>query len=258
MDTATANAEATKAQVAAAETAIARSEKSLEAARRRIAQAQALSVRVQDVLSKTRITAPMDGLVSRLQVREGEMVVMGIQNQPGTTLMTISDLSSINAEVKVAEADVVQVRVGQPARVTLEAIPGKDFQGKVVEVGSSALPVVGTGAAAREFKVVVKLEQPDSVLRPGLTSDAEVLVNEKPGAVTAPLQAVVLRSTPEGGEATGVFVVRAGRAAFVPVKTGIIGGLDIEVIGVDADTPVIVGPVQALRDLKDGDMVRTQ
>ena len=91
------------------------------------------------------------------------MVVIGLQNQPGTTLMTVSDLSQIDAEVKVAEADVLRIALGQPATVTLEAIPGKPFTGKVVEIGASALPVTA-GASAREFKVVVRLDNADAGL----------------------------------------------------------------------------------------------
>ena len=110
------------------------------------------------MLRKTDIVSPLDGVVTRLPVREGEMVVIGIQNMPGTTLMTISDLADVNAEVKVAEADVLRIRGGQPATVTLEAVPGQEFTGEVVEVGASALPTVGAGAAAREFKVKVRLK----------------------------------------------------------------------------------------------------
>jgi HlyD family secretion protein len=259
LDAAKAAAEATEAQRQTAESDIARSEKSVEAAQRRIALAEAQSVRVNDVLSKTQITAPIDGIVSRLQVRQGEMVVIGVQNQPGTTLMTISDLSSIDAEVQVAEADVVQIRTGHTARVTMEALPDRVFEGEVVEVGASALPSVGPGAAAREFKVVIRLNQPDALLRPGLTCDVEILVSERSGALTVPLQAVVLRNNPETGKETaGVFQVRDGRAQFTPVKTGIIGGLEIEVAGPIENAQIVSGPVQVLRDLKDGAAVRPQ
>jgi len=191
-------------------------------------------------------------VVSRLQVRLGEMVVVGIQNQPGTTLMTVSDLSAINAEIKVAEADVLRIAVGQPAGVTLEAIPGRRFSGRVVEVGASALPQTGAGSAAREFRVVVRLDRPDPGLRPGLTCDAEVLTAERRNVLSVPLQAVVIRPRKDGGEQTGVFAFRDGRARLTPVTTGIIGGLDIEVSGVEAGLPVVVGPFQVLRDLQDG------
>ena len=185
------------------------------------------------------------------------MVVIGIQNQPGTTLMTVSDLSEINAEVKVAEADVLRVTVGQPANVTLEALSGRQFTGRVVEVGASALPVSGTGAAAREFRVVVRLDRPDPGLRPGLTCDAEILTGERNNVLTVPLQAVVLRSAGGGtGDQTGVFVLQGSRARFTPVQSGIIGGLDIEVSGVAEGTEIIVGPFQVLRTLRDGTAAR--
>ena len=109
-----------------------------------------------DTLAKTAIVAPIGGVVTPLAAAAGEMVVVGIQNQPGTTLMTISDLSGINAEVRVAEADVFRLAVGQRALVTLEALPGRAFPGSVVEIGASALSAVGRGAAAREFKVAVR------------------------------------------------------------------------------------------------------
>lgn len=255
-DAAIASAEAAVAQVKAARASVARAEQTLAAAGRRVSQARAQATRAQDVLAKTNITAPMDGIVSRLQVRQGEMVVIGIQNQPGTTLMTISDLSAVNAEVKVAEADVLRLQIGQPATVTLDAVPEKPFSGTVVEIGASALPVQGTGAAAREFRVVVRLDQAEN-LRPGLTCDAEILAQERRDILTAPLQAVVLRAPAAGqAERPGVFVVRDGSAVFTPVTTGIIGGLAIEVSGVDEGTSIVTGPFQILRTLQDGDLVR--
>jgi HlyD family secretion protein len=256
-DTAQAQSDAASAQASAAAAGLGRARQLLAAAESRIAQARAGVVRASDILSKTEIAAPIDGVVSRLQVRLGEMVVIGIQNQPGTTLMTVSDLSGINAEIKVAEADVLRVSVGQAAEVTLEALPGRRFRGRVVEVGASALPQAGAGASAREFRVVVRLDQPDPGLRPGLTCDAEVLAAERQKVLTVPLQAVVLRPGRDGKEQSGVFTLRDGQARFVPVTTGIIGGLDIEVAGVEEKTPVVVGPFQVLRDLQDGTPVRT-
>jgi HlyD family secretion protein len=226
-----------------------------DAAGRREAQARAQLARATDLLRKTDILAPLDGVVTRLPVREGEMVVIGIQNMPGTTLMTISDLSGIDAEVKVAEADVLRVREGQPATVTLDAVPGREFAGQVTEVGASALPSTGSGAAAREFRVVVRLAHPDASLRPGLTCDAEILVGESKHALTVPLQAVVLRGT-RGGEQTGVFAVEDGRAVFVPVEAGMIGGLEIEVKGLAEGRSIVAGPWQTLRDLQDGAKIR--
>ena len=206
------------------------------------------------MLQKTSIVSPIAGVVTRLRVRNGEMVVVGVQNQPGTTLMTISDLGAIDTEVKVAEADVLNVAVGQKADVTLEALPGKKFTGKVVEIGASALPVTGT-AAAREFRVVVRLDAPDPGLRPGLTGDAEIVTSERTNVLTVPLQAVVLR-TMDGQQRTGIFTfAEDGFARFLSVTSGVIGGLSIEVTGIEDGTRVITGPYQVLRELKDGALV---
>ncbi|HSD66269.1 MAG TPA: efflux RND transporter periplasmic adaptor subunit, partial [Vicinamibacteria bacterium] len=159
-------------------------------------------------------------------------------------------------EVKVAEAEILNVRVGQPATVTLEALPGRDFAGAVVEVGASALPVVGTGAAAREFRVKVRLDDPQPGLRPGLTCDAEILVGEAKDALAVPLQAVVLRGEP-GKERSGVFAVEGRAARFVPVETGMIGGLEIEVRqGLEEGRELVAGPWQSLKDLQDGAAIR--
>ena len=158
LDTAQAAADTAAAQVRGAEAAISRLEQSKTAAERRVAQGRAEVSRTRDQLNKTDITAPIDGIITRLDVEQGEMVVIGVQNQPGTILMTVSDLSSINAEVKVAEADVLRLSMGNVATATLEALPGRKFPGKVVEIGASALPQIGTQAAAREFKVKVQLE----------------------------------------------------------------------------------------------------
>jgi HlyD family secretion protein len=247
--------ESGQAEVTAAEADLYRSERAVAAAARRTNQARAQMQGARDIFQKSEIRSPMNGVVSRLRVREGEMVVIGIQNQPGTTLMTISDLADMNAEIRVAEAEILRIRQGQPALVTLDAVADRRFQGRVVEIGTSALPVAGTGAAAREFRVVVALEEPNPDLRPGLTCDADILTNELTGVVTVPLQAVVIREI-RGAEKTGVFVFDGGFARFIPVNAGIIGGLDITVEGVGEGDPVIVGPFQVLRDLQDGDRVR--
>jgi HlyD family secretion protein len=257
-EAARAAADNARAQVAAARATVARVEHEVAAADRRVNQARAVQRGARDILSKTSIVSPIDGVVTRLHVREGEMVVVGIQNQPGTTLMTVSDLGAIDAELKVAEADVLRLAIGQTSTVTLESMPGRSFAGKVAEIGASALSVSGTGAAAREFKAVVRLEQPDPRLRPGLTCDAEIVTAERAGVITVPLQSVVLRrAAPGAPEQSGVFVVSDGRAKFVPVTAGVIGGLDIEVDGVAEGSPVISGPYQALRELEDGVLVET-
>ncbi len=251
LDQARVNRDAAAADLSAARAEVERSQSALDAAKERLQQSKAQLVGAADTLAKTEIRAPMSGIVSRLQVRLGEMVVIGIQNQPGTTLMTISDLSGVNAEVKVAEADILRINLGQRASVTLDAVPDRRFDGEVIEVGTSALAQVGAGAAAREFKVVIRLSDPDPGFRPGLTCDAQILTDEIERAVTVPLQSVVLR-TRDGEERTGVFVPESGTARFVPVKAGIIGGLDISVEGVSSGTEIITGPFQVLRDLEEG------
>jgi len=258
LDAAKAAADTANAQLNSSQALLRRMQQGREATDRRLAETRADAARVGDLLAKTEILAPIGGTVTRLPVQEGEMVVMGIQNQPGTTLMTISDLSSIDAEVKVAEADVLRVQLNQTARVTMEAIPGVSFTGRVVEIGASALPVVGTGAAAREFKVKVRLDSPGAQLRPGLTCDAEILTAERQGVLAVPLQSVVIRPGKDGQDQTGVFVPEGRTVRFRPVTTGLIGGLDIEVTGLTDGIPVVTGPFQALRELKDGQAVRIQ
>ncbi|MGE3273748.1 MAG: efflux RND transporter periplasmic adaptor subunit [Vicinamibacterales bacterium] len=255
-DQAAAAAETADAQVSAATAAAERARQAADAAARRVGQARAEAARARDQLDKTEITAPIDGIVTRLDVEEGEMVVIGVQNQPGTILMTVSDLSAVNAEVKVAEADVLRLRLDDPATVTLEALPGQRYDGRVVEIGASALPQTGAQAAAREFRVKVRIDGDTAALRPGLTCDAEILADEATNVLTVPLQSVVQRPGPDGAPVDGVFVVRDGAARFVPVTTGIIGGLRIAVEGVSEGDTVVSGSFQALRELTDGTAVR--
>jgi HlyD family secretion protein len=183
------------------------------------------------------------------------MVVIGIQNQPGTTLMTISDLTGINAEVKVAEADILSIRLGQSAKVLLDAVADNTFDGEVIEIGTSALPSAGAGAAAREFRVVIRLIEPSPGMRPGLTCDAEILTTELQDVIAVPLQSVVIRDV-EDEEQTGVFLLEGGVASFLKVKSGVIGGLEIVVEGLEEGSPVITGPFQVLKELQDGDPVQ--
>ena len=264
LDAAQSAADAADAQIASALATVNRADQSRDASERRVAQGRAEGTRARDTLSKTEITAPIDGVITRLEVEEGEMVVIGVQNQPGTILMTVSDLSAINAEVKVAEADVLRLRLDNAATVTLEAVPGQRYSGHVVEIGASALPQVGTQAAAREFRVRVRVDGNLGQLRPGLTCDTEILVAERKNALTVPLQAVVQRPNPKAGapgqpaDASGVFVVKDGVAMFAPVVTGILGGLSIEVDGVAEGTEIVSGPFQALREMKDRSRVRAK
>jgi HlyD family secretion protein len=237
-------AAAAQASVNSAVAALDRAQQGASAADRRVSQARAERVRARDQLSKTAVTAPIAGTVTRLDVEVGEMVVIGVQNQPGTILMTISDLSGINAEVKVAEADVMRLSTGLPATITLEGVPNQRFTGRVIEIGASALPQLGAQVAAREFRVRVRLDETVAQLKPGLTCDVDIVAAERTQVLTVPLQAVIERD----GK-TGVLQVTDGRARFVPVTTGIVGGLAIEVTGIAEGAEIIAGPIQALRAL---------
>src|SRR5581483_4275844 len=171
------------AGLAQAEARIVQARAQKESAERRIGQAKANLTRVADVLQKTAYQAPFDGVITNLPVREGETVVIGIQNSPGSTLMTLADMSVITAEVKVDETDIVNVAVGQPAEVTIDAIPKKVFHGTVTEIGNNAM-IRSTGLStaqtntgsqeAKDFKVVVTLNDPPENLRPGLSATAKI------------------------------------------------------------------------------------
>jgi HlyD family secretion protein len=245
----------------------------------RIDQARATFVGARDTLSKTTITAPIDGVVTKLGVEEGEVAVIGTMNNPGTVLMTISDLSVMEAVMEVDETDVPQVIVGQNAVLLVDAYRDRTFDGIVTEVGSS--PIVQTGATAGiDFEVKIRIENPPDGLKPGLSVTADIVTDTR-GAVTAvPLQALVLRDrqntepspaeepaegarklrattvAERGRDQEGVFVVDGGVARFTPIATGITGELDIETTsGVQEGQEIITGPFRVLRTLKDGDRI---
>jgi len=246
----------------------------------------------QDLLSKTIATAPFDGIVTNMPIREGETVVEGIQNAEGSTLMTLADMSVITAEVKVDETDIVNIKIGQPADVTVDAIPNKVFKGHVTLVGDQAL-LRSTGVAtsqsttgteeAKDFKVVVTLDNPSDELRPGLSSTAKITTAHKANVVSLPIQALTVHN-PEldkpgnaGGvqaasistssenkqpEEQGVYVVSKDkqgklRASFVKVETGITGATNIEVLsGLNEGDEIVIGPYKTLRALKSGSLVK--
>jgi len=256
-----------------------------------IAQNQANLTRVSDVLQKTTYDAPFDGVITNLPVREGETVVMGIQNSPGSTIMTIADMSVITSEVKVDETDIVNVRLGQPAEVTIDAIPHKIFHGTVSEIGDNAI-VRSTGVAtsqatstseeAKDFKVVITLTDPPTDLRPGLSSTARITTATRSNVLSIPIQALTVRTQEELApkdkdegkdsvhaasaatdaskqkeEIQGVFVIRNKKAEFVPADTGISGTTDIEIVkGLQEGEEVITGSYKILRSVKPGTSVK--
>ena len=259
-------------------------------------QSGAMLSRARDVLRKTTYTAPISGMVTYIAVRVGENVVPGIQNSPGSYLMTISDMSVVTAEVKVDETDIVNVKNGQLSEVTIDAIPGKTFAGWVTEVGTQAvlrtsgLATTQTTAStqeAKDFKVVVTLEHPPEGLRPGLSTTAKIKTAEKKDVLTIPIQALAVRtrkdleeaaklaknkgeegvtlaatkpasgSDPKKEEIQGVFVVRDKKAAFVKVETGITGVTNIEVLsGLKENDEIVIGSYKALRTLRPGAAIK--
>lgn len=279
--------ESAEAGLAQAQARVDQAKAQQDSAQKHISQNQANLARVSDVLQKTIYASPFDGVITNLPVREGETVVMGIQNAPGSTLMTIADMSVITAEVKVDETDIVNVRIGQLAEVTIDAIPRKIFHGTVSEIGDNAM-VRSTGVStsqststseeAKDFKVVVTVTDPPPDLRPGLSTTAKITTATRNNVVSIPIQALTVRTqadlAPKDGkgavqaaapvetakqkeEIQGVFVIRNKKAEFVPVETGISGTTDIEVIkGVHEGDEIITGSYKVLRTLKPGTNVK--
>ena len=292
-DSQKASAETAQAMFAQAQAQVAQAQAQKESADRHISQIRANLTRASDILNKTSYEAPFDGTVTNLPVREGETVVMGIQNAPGSTLMTLADMSVITAEVKVDETDIVNVKLGQPAEVSIDAIPKKIFKGTVTEIGNNAV-VRSTGVStsqqsiaseeAKDFKVVVTLQDPPANLRPGLSATAKVITATRNSALAVPIQALVVRShadlQPKGAdkgsvqaaspqadaskdkekekeEIQGVFVIRNKKAEFVSVQTGVAGTTDIEVVnGLREGDEVITGSYKVLRTLRPGTSIK--
>jgi HlyD family secretion protein len=278
------------ASVAQAKAQIAQYKAQKESSDRRIAQAGANLVRSRDVLQKTEYSAPFDGVITNLPVRQGETVVIGIQNAPGSTLMTLADMSVITAEVKVDETDIVNVKLGQSAEVTIDAMPKKVFHGTVSEIGDNAV-VRSTGVStsqsniasqeAKDFKVVVTLSDPPENLRPGLSTTAKITTATKKETLAIPIQALTIRQkgdlenkdkkdkssvqaaspqlTPAQAkeEVQGVFVIRDKKAEFIPVETGITGTTDIEVTkGLKEGDEIVTGSYKVLRTLRNGATIK--
>lgn len=219
-------------------------------------------------LTQVTITSPIDGVVTRLNIEEGETVVVGTMNNPGTVLMTIADFSILEAHVEVDETDVPSVRLGQPAAITIDALPDRKHRGVVTEIGNSPIQESDpAGVHATNFLVVVTLDGEVPGVRPGFTATADVTTATRTGAIAVPIQSTTIREagSPAAAAATeaveeeveGVFVVRGGRAVFVPVRTGIAGERYFEAIsGLDVGDLVVTGPFDVVRALEDGDAVR--
>ena len=272
---------------------------SADMSKSQVEQNQAALVRAKDAQNKTVYTSPYNGVVTSLPVHVGENVVPGVQNQTGSLLFQVSDLSVIDAEVLVDETDIASIRINQPACISIDALPNQTLKGEVTQIGQSALSST-TGETttastqetntsnqeAKQFKVVVRLENPPAILRPGLSATARIITAVSKDAVSIPIQAITLRSRrelqmrskdgqgkvmaadiqqpansgsmasgpdPGNDDVQGVFVVRSGRAVFVPVKTGIMGAMNVQVLeGLEPGQQIVTGSYSALRTLRSG------
>jgi HlyD family secretion protein len=282
-DSASASLREAAARQAQANAQRAQAAANLASSQRRVSQVKATVQRVSDVLEKHSSVAPLDGVVTNLPVRVGETVVPGIQNSSASLIMTIADMSLITAEVRVDETDIVNMQLDQPADVTVDAIPNKTFKGHVTEIGNTAI-LRSTGLAAsqsaissqeaKDFKVVIALENPSSEIRPGLSCSAKITTATRTSALTIPIQALTVRKrgdlepvSKKGVQAAtktdpaaekakkeelqGVFVVSSGKAVFRKVETGITGATDIEVLsGLKQGEEIITGSYKTIRTIR--------
>ncbi|HYR28098.1 MAG TPA: efflux RND transporter periplasmic adaptor subunit, partial [Thermoanaerobaculia bacterium] len=252
------------AELDRARTALASARAAVSGNEQRTDQARANLAAARDTLSKTTMVAPMAGIVTALPVEEGEVAVIGTMNNPGTILLTIADMSVVEAVMEVDETDIPSVKVGQAATVTIDAYPNKTFNGTVTEVGSSPIArgAMTNTAEAINFEVKIQIENPPPGVRPGFSASADIVTGTRSKSLAIPIQALVVREKPNvkpPQDEEGVYVHNAGTVKFVPVKTGLTGDTNIEITtGVNDNQQIVTGPFRALRDIKDGDKVREE
>jgi len=267
--------------------------KQIDTQRLRMNQEQASLESAKYTLSKVRIESPIDGIVTKRNIQEGETVVVGTMNNAGTVLLTIADMSVIEAQVEVDETDIPSVSIGQKAKITIDAMPGKTFSGHVTEIGNSPIASTTSSAATQATNFLVKVKVDDSIpdVRPGFTCTADITTATRNDVVSIPIQATTVREMvvdkngdivrdqkagsaarpkpanvtadlkpgQERKEIEGVFVVKDNKAVFTPVKTGIAGDKYFEALsGVNAGDQVIIGPFSSVRELKDGAPVKVE
>jgi HlyD family secretion protein len=235
-----------------------------------VRQAQALLQQARTDLEHTTIVSPIDGKAVELNAREGEVVVTGTMNNPGSVIAVIADLSEILVEAEVGETEVTGIKVGQKAKIHVDAVRDKDYEGHVVEIGSSAAARQSGGTGLRYFKVKVQFDNLDDQLRPGMTSQVSIITTTAPEALAVPIQSVVERVPPSLAKSKGgadeeddtlpkrkyVFLVKDGKAVMTEVKTGISDATHVALeSGLKPSDQVITGPFRILKKLKDGDKV---
>jgi HlyD family secretion protein len=265
-------------QIDDARTTLEVAEAMLSSAEHGVSQASAAVDEAEDQLSKTIFTAPIAGKVTRLNVEEGETVMTGTMNNPGSLVLTISDLSVIEIVVQVDETDVSVIALGDSAEIRIDAFPNRTFVGRVTKIGNSAVtPPRGQGQQAGQqagqqtgidFEVVLTLDETDVPLRPDLSATADIVVESRSDVVSVPIIAMTVREdttwvsedtgrdTDAPREIEGVFLARAGRATFTPVEIGIAGQEYFEVLsGLNVGDTVVAGPYQRIRQLVEGDEI---
>ena len=277
LTSAEARLEQAEASLKVAQVVLRQAGNSHEAALSRVEQSQASLAQARDSLSKTVIRSPLTGVITQLNVEVGERAVPGTLNNPAATIMVIANLSIIQAEIEVNETDIVAVELNQSAVVNVDALPDEPLEGIVTEIGNSAIQRQSS-QEAKEFKVAIRLANPPSALRPGLSCTADITTVTRENVLTIPIQALVVREfavdskgnpikeevesngDPQSRkEFEGVFVVRERRVEFTPVKTGISSDTRLQILsGVEAGSEIVTGSYKALRELKDGDFVKLQ
>lgn len=230
-----------------------------QSAKTQVAQARAYLQKAQDNLAKTAMRSPIDGVVTAVNAKEGETAVMGTMNFSGTVILTVSDLSEIITEVQVDEADFPRLKMGQAVTVTVDALGGKKYDGKVIEIGASAkASTSGTQSNIRQFTVKVAIDKPDDQLRPGITARVRFIADKRTGVLRAPLGAIRTEEK-EGSQSFFVFVSEKNKAVKKVVKTGLSDDLYTEITGgLKAGDKVVAGPYRILRTLHDGDKLKTK
>ncbi len=263
-------------QVDDARTNVDVAEATLSSATHGVSQAQAGVDEAEEQLSKTVFIAPMDGRVTRLNVEEGETVIIGTMNNPGSLVLTISDLSVIEVVVQVDETDVSDISLGDSATIRIDAFADGEFTGRVTEIGNSAINPPSAQAAGQQaaidFEVVITIDQMDVNLRPDLSATADIVTEKREGVLTVPIIALTVReetdststANDEAGsgstkptDAEGVFVVKDGVVAFTKVTRGIAGQEYFEILtGLNVGDSIVAGPYQRIRQLREGDAVK--
>ncbi len=244
---------------------------SLASAEEGVRQAEAALRQAREDLQRTTIVAPISGRIVQKNAQEGEVVITGTMNNPGSVIAILADLSEVLVEADVGETEVVKVRVGQSAEIRVDAIPDAVFKGSVVEIGSSASQRAGVSTGIRYFKVKIAIIAPDERLRPGMTAQVDIITSALRQALSVPVQSVVERTAEElvkgrksrvSGPSDAlkdkfVFVVRDGVAEAVKVTTGISNATHVAVLsGLKGGESIVTGPFRTLRNLKKGDKVR--